>query len=138
MTKFFLRKGDWALGYASSQLWDFTDISWFCKILSSRSFGNLWGNVHTIFIVLETKSDFNCGESNLYYVKLFHYLVLNIVWNFFCSLRLWWWFKFIKELYFFLNNKRSIKKASLTKVEGFQMSLFDLSQTCKKPFTEIY
>ena len=32
--------------------------------------------------------------------------------------------------------KSSIKKVPSTKVEGFQMSLFDLSEACQKAFTK--
>ena len=42
LPKFSLRKGDWALGYVSTQIWDFPCISLFPNILSLKWFGNLW------------------------------------------------------------------------------------------------
>ena len=41
--------GDWALGYAFSQIWDFPNVCLYPKILSVRSFGNSFGNSHTKF-----------------------------------------------------------------------------------------
>ena len=37
-------KGDWALGYVSTQIWDVPNISLFPKIVTLKSFGNSWGN----------------------------------------------------------------------------------------------
>ena len=58
---FNLLKGDWKLGYASTQIWDFSNISIFSKILGLKSFGNLY----TKFIILDIKFYFTCGKSEL-------------------------------------------------------------------------
>ena len=50
------------LDCASNQLPDFSDISWFPKILSLKSFGDSWGNSCTKFFVLERTSRFTCDE----------------------------------------------------------------------------
>ena len=59
-------KGDWALGYVSTQLWDFTDISLFPKILTLKSFGNSWGNSYTKFAILANMFPFTCGQLDPY------------------------------------------------------------------------
>ena len=51
--KFNFWKGDWALGYVSTQIWDFPNISWFPKILSLTSIHNSWGNSYTKFDILD-------------------------------------------------------------------------------------
>ena len=61
LPKFIFWKGDWALGYESTQIWDFRNISLFSKILILKSFGNLWGNSYTKFAVLDTSFRFTCG-----------------------------------------------------------------------------
>ena len=58
----FLGGGDWALGSVYTHFSNFANISQFRKILSFKSSGNSWGN----FIIIEIKSHFTCGESNLY------------------------------------------------------------------------
>ena len=50
--KFKFWKGVWALGYVSTQIWDFPNIWLFSKIASLKSFGNLWGNSYTKFAIL--------------------------------------------------------------------------------------
>ena len=40
LSKFNFSKCDWALGYVSIQIWDFSNISLFPKILSLQSVGN--------------------------------------------------------------------------------------------------
>ena len=61
LPKFNFWKGDWALGYVSTQIWDFSNISLFPKILSLKSFDNLWGNSHTKFAILDITFRFTCG-----------------------------------------------------------------------------
>lgn len=78
-SKSYFWKRDWALGSASSQLWDSPDIAKFPKTLSITLLGNLWGSLYTKFIILEIKSCFTCGELNLYQcVKLFHYIISTV------------------------------------------------------------
>ena len=38
----------------------------FPKILSLKSFSNLWGNLYTKFAMLDIKFPFICGELDLY------------------------------------------------------------------------
>ena len=49
----------WA-AIASTQKWDFPDISLFPKIQSLKSFGNSWDNSYTKFTVLDTMFRFTC------------------------------------------------------------------------------
>ena len=44
LPKFNFWKGDWTLGYVSTQIWDFPNISLFPKILSLKSLSNSWDN----------------------------------------------------------------------------------------------
>ena len=78
--KFYLQKEDWVLGSVSYHLCDINNFSEFPKVLKSffflvwacklaqrrKSFGNLWGDLYTVFLVLDTKYHFTCGEWNLY------------------------------------------------------------------------
>ena len=57
--KFNFWKGDWALGYVSTQIWDFPNISLFPKIL--KSFGNSWGNLYKWFPIIGITFLFTCG-----------------------------------------------------------------------------
>ena len=59
-------KGDWALVYVSTLIWDFSNISWFSKILSLKSFTNSWGNSYTKFAILDFKFCFTCDKWDLY------------------------------------------------------------------------
>ena len=49
------------LAFVSSQIWDFSNISWFPKM-----WGNEWGNSSAKFAVLDIKFRFTSGESDLY------------------------------------------------------------------------
>ena len=61
LPKFNFWKGDWVLGYVSTQIWDFPNISLFPKILSVKSFGNSWDNSYTKFAILDITFRFTCG-----------------------------------------------------------------------------
>ena len=53
---------NWVLDYNYIKFWDFSDLSWFPKIIRLKSFGNLWGNSYnTMFIV--NGVCFACGET---------------------------------------------------------------------------
>ena len=43
-----LQGGDWALGYVSTQIWDFSNISLFSKMLSLKWFGNSRENSYQV------------------------------------------------------------------------------------------
>ena len=60
LPKFNFWKGDWALGYVSTQIWDFPNIFLFPKILSLKSFGNSWGSSYTKFAILDITFRFTC------------------------------------------------------------------------------
>ena len=61
----------------------------------------------------------------------------KIVWKFFfCSLHLQWWFDFLEKVLTRLEKVSSIQKLSISKVEGFIRSNFDLSKICKKVLTQ--
>ena len=53
LPKFNFWKGDWTLGYISTQIWDFPNIFLFPKILSLTLFGNSWGSSYTEFAILD-------------------------------------------------------------------------------------
>ena len=61
LPKFNFCRGDGALGYVSTQIWDAPNISLFPKILSLKSFGNSWGNLYTKFSILDITFRFTCG-----------------------------------------------------------------------------
>ena len=65
MAKFNFLKGNWVLGYVSTQIYDFANVSYFPKTLNLKSFGNSWGNsynqngfaqYHVSFYLWEIKS----------------------------------------------------------------------------------
>ena len=53
--KFYFLKEDWVLVFVSTHFWDFSNIFYFPKILSLKSFANSWRNSYTM----------SCDESNL-------------------------------------------------------------------------
>ena len=53
LPKFNFWKGDWALGYISTQIYGF--------LRSHKSFGNSWGNSYTTIAILDTMFYFTCG-----------------------------------------------------------------------------
>ena len=59
-------KGDWALGYVSTQIWGFPNIFYFPNILSLSSFCNSWSNTYNKFTILDIIFRLACGESDLY------------------------------------------------------------------------
>ena len=65
-------------------------------------------------------------------VSFYHHCLNNL----FFSLRLSKCFRFLKQPCFLSKMKVLSKKTPPTKVEGFQMSSFDLSQICQIAFTE--
>ena len=64
--KSYFSRGIWALDSACIQLRDFSGISLFPKIWSLQLLRNSWGKSYTKFILLENKSGFTCGESDMY------------------------------------------------------------------------
>ena len=80
--KFYLWKGDSARGSVSSQFWYFPNISYSFKTLSPILFGNSQENSYRKFIILDVKSRFTFGDSNIYKrVKLFPNIVFVIIAN---------------------------------------------------------
>ena len=49
----------------STQIWDFSNIFSFPKILSLKVLCNLWGYSYTKFVIQDIKSSFTCGNSDL-------------------------------------------------------------------------
>ena len=66
LPKFNFLKGDWALGYVFTQALDFSNISWFPKMVSLKSFVDSRGNSYNKFGTLDIKFRFTCGELDLY------------------------------------------------------------------------
>ena len=80
--KFYLWKGDSARGSVSAQFWYFPNISYSFKTLSPILFGNSQENSYRKFIILDVKSRFTFGDSNIYKrVKLFPNIVFVIIAN---------------------------------------------------------
>ena len=65
LSKFNFWKEDWALGCMFTQIWHFSNISLFPKILSLKPFDNSWGNSCRKFVMLDIKYRFTCGYSDL-------------------------------------------------------------------------
>lgn len=53
MPKFNSLEGDWALGSVFNQIRNFSDISWYFKILSLKLFCNSRGNLYWKFLTLD-------------------------------------------------------------------------------------
>ena len=66
LQKFNFWEEDWTLGSISTHIWDFSNISQFSKILWLKALGIWWGDSYNMFIVLDIKFHFTCGESDLY------------------------------------------------------------------------
>ena len=66
LPKFNFWKGDRALGYVTTQIWDFPNICLFPNILSLKSFGNSFGNSYSKFAILVITFRFTSGWSDLY------------------------------------------------------------------------
>ena len=66
LPKLSLCKGDWALDYASTQIWDFSKISLLRNITSLKSFGISSGNFCANFVLLVIISRFTCSYFALY------------------------------------------------------------------------
>ena len=60
-----LLKGRLGTSLRLHHIWHFSNISWFRKILSLKSFSNSFGNLYTKFVMLDIKYRLNCGDSNL-------------------------------------------------------------------------
>ena len=114
LPKFNFWKGDWALGYVSTQIWNFPTISLFPKILSFKLFCNSWGNsdtkvcctrYHILFYLWLIGSGLkHCKVPNI---------MTKIVWKFsFCSHHFQWWFKFLEKVFICFKNVISAKKTT--------------------------
>ena len=116
MPKFNFWKGDWALGYSSILIWDFSNSPAFPKILSLKSFGNSWGNSYTNFIILDIKFRFTCAKWDLYWNTVkFQNTMTRIIWKFsFCSVLFQWWFQFLEIVLIWLRKVSSIKYTTNT------------------------
>ena len=58
-------KEDWVLGYNSMKFKDFLDFSYFPKIVSRKSFGNLWGTSYVPCLLVIITLLFTCVEKNI-------------------------------------------------------------------------
>ena len=66
LAKFNFWKEACGLGYVSTQILDFPNISLFPKILCLKFFGNSWGNSDTKFGLLDITFHFSRGSAGLY------------------------------------------------------------------------
>ena len=80
LTKSLFRLEDWTLGYHSTKLRHFLDISFFPKILSLKSFSNSWGNsdiscLQVIFVQRFTCTLYEiCPNTESFLVRIFLHL----------------------------------------------------------------
>ena len=65
LSKFDFWKENRVLGCVSTQNFNFSNPSWFLKILNLKWFFNSWGNSCTKFVILDIKYRFTCADSNL-------------------------------------------------------------------------
>ena len=61
----FLQRRQETLAYVSALIWDFSNVSYFSKILRFKQFGNSWGNSYIKFVIPDIKFPFTCGKWNL-------------------------------------------------------------------------
>ena len=98
LSMFNFYKKDWALGYVSTHLWHFFNISSIFKIISLKSFGKSWGNLCTKFVMPDIKYHFTCADSDLSEImkKLKNYDedCLKVP---FSGLIFKWWFNFLEK-----------------------------------------
>ena len=126
LQKFNFWKGDCALGYISMQIWDFPDISLFPKILSLKSFVNLWGNsyqtCHTRYHVL-----FYLWLIRSVHCKVPKYYDQDCLKKCFSSLPFQWWFKFLEKMVIWFKKVSSVKTLPVSNGESFLEPIFDLN-----------
>ena len=70
LSKLNFLKRDWVPGFVSTQIWDFSNISLFPRILSPKSYANSFGNVYTRFAILDIKFGFTCFTKILWSSKI--------------------------------------------------------------------
>ena len=133
LSTFNFWKKDWAIGWISTHIWYFSNISKFPKILNLKSFGNSWANSCTKFVMLDIKYHFTCGNSDLSeIIKKCKNIMATIFWKISFALyssnddSTFW-----KKYQFWLQNVGSFRKQLIGKVEMFLMSNFDLKQRYK-------
>ena len=64
----------WAVGYASTQIWDFSSSSYFSKIPNLKLFDNWWGNSYTKFAILDIKCSFSFENEWVLYWNVLTFL----------------------------------------------------------------
>ena len=80
LPKFNFVTWDWALGYVSTQIWNFSSNYLFSTILCLKSFDYSSGNSYPKFIILDIKFCFTFGASYLYRkIVMFQNIVNRIV-----------------------------------------------------------
>ena len=62
LRKFSFWEEDSAIGYNSIKWWDFSNIAYFRKVLSLKSFGNSWCNSYIPHLLLIITIHFTCCE----------------------------------------------------------------------------
>ena len=133
LPKFNFWKGDWALGYVSTQIKYFPNISLFPQIIGLKTFGNSWRNSYTKFTISDVTFRFTCGQSGLYLnIAKLPNIMTMFVWKFFCcSLHFQQWFQFLEKTFIWFKKGNSLKKPTMSDGRSFSGSMFDLHWTCK-------
>ena len=131
--KFNILKGDWALCYVSTQIWDCSYIFLFPNILSLKSFGTWRGMLDTKLAILDIMFHFTCGQSGLCWkiVKFQNIMTMIIRKISFWSLHLQQWFQFLEKTIITGKKVSSAKKPAISDGESFLESIFDLNWICK-------
>ena len=62
------------------KFWDFPNLSYFLKILSLKSFSNLWGNSYIPCLLLIITLLFTCGEKKMIKYKVSKSLKISFLW----------------------------------------------------------
>ena len=74
LPKFNFMTRIWAVGYASTQIWDFSSSSYFSKIPNLKLFDNWWGNSYTKFAILDIKCSFSFENEWVLYWNVLTFL----------------------------------------------------------------
>ena len=138
LSTFSLSKKDWAEGFFYTNISNFSNISWFPKILSLKSFRNSRSNWCAGFGLPDVKYCFTSGVSDLSKViENCQNIRTRIVWKF--SFALYSCNDdsiFSKTHQFWIKNVSLSRMPLISKVESFLKLNFDLNQRCNIVLTK--
>ena len=127
---FNFSKEDVALGYVSTHVSPFSNISSIFKIIRLKSFRKSWGNSCTKFVMPDIKYNFTCGDSDLSEtIKKYPSINTKIIWKFSFALyspgedSTFW-----KLCQIWLKNVSSYRKQLMSEIGRLIRSHFHLNQ----------